>query len=982
MKMKFHTVRYTTSLAVMLLAMLAFAAAAMAMPAREEVQSFEQPTGQTFSGVLKGDEHLNWVETVNGEVLVRDDANYWNYAELVAQEVQPGGEKYLIDGKPKQAVTQEQIEEIAGDQAVELKRSVDPGVSEPNALLSQPHTQPVLVLLIGFTDAGIQYSDQAWSDTFFSTTSKSVKDYYDEVSEGQFSLVPVNETAGTANDGIVKVNLNYAHSGGEEKSVRDALLAADANIDFAAYDTDNDNVISNKELLVVTILGGYEASYNQQLPSVWGHVTSFFDFFVPLDGKYFGAAGQRGDYSMQGERQGDHKATIGIFAHEIGHLLGLIDLYDTDGSSAGIGAYSIMAGGSWNSLVGEYSGATPAHFDAFSKLKLGFAEAHVIESNTSVSYTLNSIGSGNYNIVKVPTLNTDQYFLVENRQKQGYDGSLPYTGGIAIWHIDETRGSNSNDNRRLIDMEEATTGNPFFYNGNATAFNATTTPNSGRYVGYGSDLTYTGISISTTSGNGNAMNINVFGDYLLGPDTPPNFNLVHKTKSTVQLSWYRSSPDTVDYVVFRDGVPFHTTTGTFVKDFGRNGNTTYTYTVRARDQYENLSPASNTIQVTTESTDSSTVYYNGGFTNPYIHYQLNDNAPWVELQMTPSEVPGFWKAVVPIEQYGSKVYFQEGQGGPVQNNSGYYYYAAPGVVTFETYMADGFPPGDRLAPLAPAGLTSTGANATSINLSWSPSSDNYTVTGYKVYQNGVEIATTATTSYSVTGLTASTSYNFTVKAYDGAGNLSPSSDTLTASTTAPGNSVTIYYKKGFATPYIHYRPVGGTWTTSPGVSMPASEITGYNKLTVNIGTATGLEAVFNNGSGTWDNNGGQNYMFPAGTSTFNAGTITSGLPQPSGVTIEVTAPSNTPANAALYVAGSFNSWNPADPAYQLVKQSNGKYTLTFSLPSGTNMQFKITRGAWTNVETNSNGSDINNRTFTTTGGADAINITVQRWKDL
>lgn len=977
MRMKVQTLRYTTSLAAMLLVMLALAAVVMAMPARPEGQSFEQPTGESFTGVLKGDEHLNWVETDSGEVLVRDAANYWNYAEMEAGEVTAGEEKYLIDAKPGKTITKAQIEEIAEEHTAKAEQQLlaDPDANDPGALLSLPHTQPVLVLLIGFTDIGIQYSDQAWSDTFFSTTTKSVKDYYDEVSEGQFSLVPVNETAGTTNDGIVKVNLNYAHSGDDEKSVRDALLAADANINFAAYDTDNDNVISNKELLVVTILAGYEASYDQQLPSVWGHVTSFFDFFVPLDGKYFD------DYSMQGERQGDHKATIGILAHEIGHLLGLVDLYDTDGSSAGIGAYSIMAGGSWNSLVGEHLGATPAHFDAFSKLKLGFAEPHVIESNTSVSYTLNSIGSGNYNIAKIPTLNSDQYFLVENRQKQGYDESLPYTGGIAIWHIDESRGSNWNDNRRLVDMEEATTGNPFFYTGNATTFNATTTPNSDRYVGYGTDLTYTGISISTSSGNGNAMNISAFGDYLLGPDAPPNFNLVHKTKSTVYLSWYRS-PETVNYVVYRNGVPVHTTAGTSVIDVGREGNTTYTYTVRARDQYENLSPASNTIQVTTESSDSSTVYYNGGFTNPYIHYRLNNNAPWVEVQMTPSEIPGYWKAVVPVEQYSSMVYFQEGQGGPIQDNDGYYYYASSGIVTFETYMFIGLPPGDRLAPLAPAGLTSTGATATSINLSWSPSYDNFSVTGYKVYQDGVETATVTNTTYAVNGLTASTSYNFTVKAYDGAGNLSPASNTLTASTTAAGNSVTVYYKKGFATPYIHYRPAGGTWTTAPGAVMPDSEIAGYSKYTVNVGTATGLEAVFNNGSGTWDNNGGQNYIFPVGTSTFNAGTITSGLPQPSGIALEVTVPLNTPAHATLYLTGSFNNWNPADPAYQLVKQSNGKYTLAFSLPSGTNMQYKITRGAWSSVEANSNGSDINNRTFTTTGGADSINITVQRWKDL
>jgi chitodextrinase len=141
-----------------------------------------------------------------------------------------------------------------------------------------------------------------------------------------------------------------------------------------------------------------------------------------------------------------------------------------------------------------------------------------------------------------------------------------------------------------------------------------------------------------------------------------------------------------------------------------------------------------------------------------------------------------------------------------------------------------------------------------------------------------------------------------VKARDAAGNTSAASTALSVTTSA-GNSVTVYYKKGFATPYIHYRPAGGTWTTSPGVAMPDSEVTGYAKYTVNLGSATQLEAVFNNGSGTWDNNGGLNYFFPAGVQTFNAGTITAGAPSadttaPS-VPTGLAAPSKTSTSVSL-----------------------------------------------------------------------------------
>ncbi|MNQ86089.1 Beta/alpha-amylase precursor [compost metagenome] len=181
-------------------------------------------------------------------------------------------------------------------------------------------------------------------------------------------------------------------------------------------------------------------------------------------------------------------------------------------------------------------------------------------------------------------------------------------------------------------------------------------------------------------------------------------------------------------------------------------------------------------------------------------------------------------------------------------------------------------------------MASPSKTDTSISLSWSASTDTVGVTGYEIWRNGVKVATTASTSYTNTGLTANTAYSYTVKAYDAAGNLSAESAAISVTTnpTPVGNSVTVYYKKGYATPYIHYRPASGTWTTVPGIAMPNSEISGYAKMTVNIGSATQLEAVFNNGSGTWDNNNGQNYLFHVGTWTFTpsssggVGAITAG----------------------------------------------------------------------------------------------------------
>ncbi|HLF51115.1 GEVED domain-containing protein [Flavobacterium sp.] len=107
------------------------------------------------------------------------------------------------------------------------------------------------------------------------------------------------------------------------------------------------------------------------------------------------------------------------------------------------------------------------------------------------------------------------------------------------------------------------------------------------------------------------------------------------------------------------------------------------------------------------------------------------------------------------------------------------------------------PVSDTTAPSAPTTLAASGTTATTTNLSWTASTDNVAVTGYDVYQGATLKATVTTTSYTVTGLTASTAYTFSVKAKDAAGNISVSSNTANVTTlastavycTSQGNSV-------------------------------------------------------------------------------------------------------------------------------------------------------------------------------------------------
>jgi hypothetical protein len=99
------------------------------------------------------------------------------------------------------------------------------------------------------------------------------------------------------------------------------------------------------------------------------------------------------------------------------------------------------------------------------------------------------------------------------------------------------------------------------------------------------------------------------------------------------------------------------------------------------------------------------------------------------------------------------------------------------------------PPVDTTAPSVPSGVVTAAVSGSQITLSWNPSGDD--VAGYRVYRNGVQIATTNTTSYSDSGLAASTTYGYTVAGYDEAGNVSAQSAVASATTSLAPSSTPI-----------------------------------------------------------------------------------------------------------------------------------------------------------------------------------------------
>ncbi|MFC5700259.1 carbohydrate binding domain-containing protein [Cohnella faecalis] len=1178
----------------LLLAALAIGGLASASPARTDLQTFTQPSGVTFQAKLQGDENLNWATTPTGDILIKDNQKYWNYAEIGSNAPKASGRKYGIDVRPSSAIDQADLQQLnelhpeafeapAPAPGISLKSSESQSGGSPSINgISATGTQRILVLLVQFSNVSILNSDADWSNQFFGTTGKTVRTYYNDISGGNLTFLPATESSGTANDGVVKVTLSYAHANKETSDTgrtitKDALTAANPYIDYASYDTNGDGYIANDELQIVTILAGKEESYGDTgtNPSVWGHKTFLYGSLSPtLDGKVLCSYIVDAGYTQQGEMHGSHMATIGILAHELGHMLGLPDLYDTDGSSYGIGTLSLMAHGSWGSLPGEFSGTTPSQMDAWSKVKLGFVQPTVVKPSTSTAYTLKSLLAGGYNVLKLPTAVPEQYFLVENRQLEGYDASISAaSGGIAIWQIDDSRSSNSDDNRRWVELKIGQFFDPLYHSGSATQFGPTTTPNSDRFRelnGYAKK--YTGVRVNVNSSSSQSMVVNVYGDYdNTAPAAPSGLTSTFQTASSVALSWNPSTqPDFDHYVIYQDGYYMDAQETTTAKYVMLNTSTSYTFSVKEVDLSGNESPASAITVSTTSGPDQIIVYYKRGLSNPILHYNsYYKDAIWYSTTMLQSEIAGYSKAIIPVGDIpnGIQAKITDGLGNWDDRGGSNYYFTSGINVLDNGVIYTELPETDTQAPTAPTNLASTGKTDTTVGLSWTASTDNVGVTGYDIYRGTTKVGTTASTSYTVTGLSPSTAYTFTVKAKDAAANESAASGAITVTTNAAtGNVVTIYYKQGFTAPYIHYK-LNGTWTSLPGVAIPAAEVTGYNKITINIGTATQLEACFNNGSGTWDSNNGANYFFPVGTSTYNAGTIvsgapdtepptaptnlastgktdttvslswtastdnvgvtsyeiyqgssllgtstttsytatgltantaytftvkakdaknnvssasnaitvttnpstgntatiyykrgyatpyihyqpdsgswttapgvamtssefagyskitiqlgsasalsvafndgngnwdnnggsnyhfyagtstfvngtiTGGLPQADSLTIVVTAPSNTPSNADLYLASSLNGWSTNDSAYKLTKNTNGTYSITLYIASGTSFDFKVTKGSWAGVEANSNGTDISNRTFTTSGGAQTLNITVQRWKD-
>ncbi len=514
--------------------MILVASIAGAGPVREQVVELTQPDGSVVLAVPVGDENWNGYETVDGYTILQADDGSWRLAEI-------GPDNRLVPSTTLagQPPPDGLISHLRSDVARNLAANspLRSQSTRPTPALNLG-SRPTIVLLVEFNDQASQTTAASWASLLFGT-SDSVRDYYLEASHGNLTVDAGGESHGTPDDGIVgwlNLGIDHPNTAGSTSTVnhdltRLAIAAADSYVDFSVFDTNLDDVVDLSELSVVIVAAGNETSFagaSSCSPSVWAHQSGVFTNPPVADGVEVAGWNTGGGYTQFGEMHCggafNHQATIGIMAHEIGHDLGWPDLYDVDGSSAGVGEWSIMGHGAWLTDGGAFGffGDTPSLPDAYSRVYQGWVDPVVVlpgQSDATEIFAA-SYGPEVFQFLDNPggvdwesghTSGSGEYFLVELRIQDGYDSALPGCGLLA-WHIDEsvthTNFANADDERRLVDLEEADgfydldhfdnpgdSGDPF---GSGAEFGPSTDPDSSLHSG-----AWTGVTFSNTAGCGN-----------------------------------------------------------------------------------------------------------------------------------------------------------------------------------------------------------------------------------------------------------------------------------------------------------------------------------------------------------------------------------------------------------------------------------------------------------------------------------------------
>ncbi|WP_420130195.1 M6 family metalloprotease domain-containing protein [Longimicrobium sp.] len=363
----------------------------------------------------------------------------------------------------------------------------------------------VVVVLVEFSDRQFdtRHGANHFEELFFSrgkVAEGSVREYFSEVSNGEIDVI--GEVVGPYR--LPRTLAEYANgasgTGAQEPNARTmarhAAEAANKDVDFKPYDNDGNGFVD--AFIVVHAGAGGETTGSGG--DIWSHK------WVLANGEY-NADGTR----IYAYLTVPEDARIGVCCHELGHLLfGWPDLYDTDGSSEGLGNWCLMAGGSWNG-----GGDVPAHPSAWCKAQQGWVSVANQTQNGVLTVADVKDSRTVYRLWK-DGAQGNEYFLVENRQQKQFDRLLP-GGGLLVYHLDDAVASNADERHPKVALLQADgrpdlnqgrnrgdAGDPFPGSANNVALTGSTVPSTRSY----NDVA-TGVALTQISAPGPVMTATV-----------------------------------------------------------------------------------------------------------------------------------------------------------------------------------------------------------------------------------------------------------------------------------------------------------------------------------------------------------------------------------------------------------------------------------------------------------------------------------------
>ncbi len=297
----------------------------------------------------------------------------------------------------------------------------------------------VPIILVEYQDKSMK-NTKAQFESHYKTDAKSVYQYFVDQSNGLYTpqfdlygiyLLPSNRATYGGND-------SSGNDKGVAKMVGDAITKAGNDIDWSLYDNNGDGEV---DVCIVVYAGVGEAQSNVA-NSVWPCQWSLSNAANYGDGS--GAVTRNGKkidkFAVFNEINGsnDNGSTmdgIGTFCHEYSHCLGLPDFYETTYNYGyyGMDYWSLMNTGCYNGLT--IDGDTPIGYSAYEKNFMGWINYITPQENTQ--YTLpvfNSKNAANDQAIKITALNNNEYWILENRKKQGWDQCIQ-DEGVLITHF-------------------------------------------------------------------------------------------------------------------------------------------------------------------------------------------------------------------------------------------------------------------------------------------------------------------------------------------------------------------------------------------------------------------------------------------------------------------------------------------------------------------------------------------------------------------